>query len=389
MTIRMHIGLDDTDSTSGGCTTYIAALPVEQLSHLSSKGTDPGIVFLSKPEIPEEVKAFAQSAITGIVTLKEAIRLIRKFGGEALGFNTCRGIIGALAAVGETFQGDHTYEVIAYRTQENLGSKRRVDKASIFKMERLTQPFTFNNVDEEKQRVIITPRGPDPIFCGIRGETPEVVKKAFELIKPLEQVERWVIFRTNQGTDAHLTRATALSELKPYTSIIARGIVSKEPWVVPLRHVLFSIRDGSGEVDCAAYEPTGTLRKIAKELVIGDAVEVYGAVRKRSRGKSLTVNLEKINVLSLAPKVTYQNPVCGACGKRLESMGKGQGFRCKKCGARFENAVKVKVVEERTLKPGLYFTSPRSQRHLTKPLRRYGLEKRGLDAKAMLRDWHS
>ena len=58
----------------------------------------------------------------------------------------------------------------------------------------------------ERRRVIITPRGPDPILLGIRGETPEIVKKAFEMVNPLEPVERWVIFRSNQGTDAHLKR---------------------------------------------------------------------------------------------------------------------------------------------------------------------------------------
>ena len=130
--------------------------------------------------------------------------LIKKLGAEAAGFNSCRGIIGALAAIGETLDGDYTYELIAYRTPENLGTKRRVDEASIFEMDKLTQPYTFNNVDSEKGRVIITPRGPDPILFGIRGETAEIVKKAYELVKPLEPVERWVIFRSNQGTDAHL-----------------------------------------------------------------------------------------------------------------------------------------------------------------------------------------
>ncbi len=71
-------------------------------------------------------------------------------------------------------------------------------------MDKQTQPYTFNNVDLKKSRVIITPRGPDPILFGIRGETAEIVKKAFELVKPLEPIERWVIFRSNQGTDAHL-----------------------------------------------------------------------------------------------------------------------------------------------------------------------------------------
>jgi tRNA(Ile2)-agmatinylcytidine synthase len=440
----MHIGLDDTDSTRKGCTTYVTALLVEKLerlnvmfldypnlirlnpnvpwktrgngalclrikhtvgledkikenaislvekhSDLSFKGTDPGIVFLQNEKIPEEIKAFAENAITGIVTLKEATRLIKKFGGEALGFKACRGIIGALAAIGKTLEEDYTYEVVAYRAPQNFGSKRKMDEATIFEMDELTRPYTFNNVDTEKGRVVITPRGPDPILFGIRGETPEVVKKAFGLVKPLEPVDRWLVFRTNQGTDAHLKRVASLNQLAPYGSVVAKGVVSRIPRMVPVRHVIFSIKDKTGEVDCAAYEPTGALRKVTRKLMVGDTVEVYGAVRKPSSGKRLTINLEKIKVLMLAPKIVFQNPVCPECGKRLESMGKDQGFRCKKCGARFDDAEKVQVAVERELKLGLYVTSTRSQRHLTKPLRRYGLEKHGAAATGMIEKWHS
>jgi tRNA(Ile2)-agmatinylcytidine synthase len=440
----MHIGMDDTDSTRNGCTTYIAALLVEKLENLKArlidypnlirlnpnipwktrgngalclrfkfkeeleaeikktaialveeysdlnfKGTDPGIIFFKSDEIPEELKLFARNAETGIVTLKEATKLINKFEGEALGFNTCRGIIGALAAIGETLQADYTFELIAYRSKENRGSTRQVDEASIFEMDRLTQPYTFNNVDLEKHRVIITPRGPDPILLGIRGETPETVKKAFSMVKPLESVERWVVFRTNQGTDAHLTRVSALNALKEYSSVIARGTVSRNPRIVPVRHVIFSIKDQTNEIDCAAYEPTGELRKVAKELVEGDEVEVYGAVRRRQKDKHLTLNLEKMRLLSLKSKITYQNPNCQSCGKRLESMGKGQGFRCRKCGSRYIIAKKTTTNVNRQVKLGLFITSTRSQRHLTKPLRRYGLEKNRYEAQNMINHWHN
>ncbi len=439
----MHIGLDDTDSTRKGCTTYIIALLVEKLeklnvkfldypslvrlnpnvpwktrgngalclrikydaeledqikeavislveehSDLSFKGTDPGIVFITKAEIPEELKVFAKNTIKGIATLKEAIRLIKKFEGEALGFNTCRGIIGALAAVGEPLEVDHTYELITYRIAANCGLKRKVDTASIFEMDKLTRPYTFNNVDLEKGRVVITPRGPDPILFGIRGETPEIIKKAFRIVKPLEPVERWVIFRTNQGTDAHLRRVAALSQIEPYNSVIVSGVVSRNPRLIPLRHVIFSIKDETGEVDCAAYEPTGVLRKVARDLIIGDSIEAYGAVRKQSNGKRLTINLEKINILALAPKIVLQNPMCLKCGKRLKSMGKDKGFRCEKCGARFNYAEKMQTARERRLKARLYVTSTRSQRHLTKPLSRYGLEKHHTEAEIMIKNWH-
>jgi tRNA(Ile2)-agmatinylcytidine synthase len=440
----MHIGLDDTDSTRKGCTTYITALLVEELEKLNVtfldyphltrlnpnvpwktrgngalcvrikhdadledtiketaislvedhadlgfKGTDPGIVFLQNEKIPEEIRIFAENAITSIVTLKEAMGLIEKFGGEALGFKACRGIIGALAAVGETFEDDYTYELIAYRDPANFGLKRKVDAASILEMDRLTKPYTFNNVDTERGRVVITPRGPDPILFGIRGETPEAVKKAFGLVKPLEPVGRWLVFRSNQGTDAHLKRVEALKHVAPYSSVVVRGVVSRKPRVVPLRHVIFSIRDETSEVDCAAYEPTGALRKVARNLMVGDLVEVCGGVRKPSAGRALTVNLEKIRVLSLALQTVLENPVCPECGKRLESMGKEQGFRCKRCGRRFVDARKLHTVVERELKLGLYVTSTRSQRHLTKPLRRYGLEKHGAVAAGLIEGWHS
>jgi tRNA(Ile2)-agmatinylcytidine synthase len=440
----MHVGLDDTDSLRRGCTTYVAALLAEKLeklgvrlidypnlvrlnpnvpwktrgngalclrmrydesverrikdvvlgtvegfSDLESKGTEPGVVFFCRPMIPEEIRAFAKRAISQIVSLKDALRLLRKFGGEAVGFKTGRGIIGSLAAVGETLQGDYTYEVIAYRDPENCGSRRRVDEVSIFEMDRAMSPYTFNNVDLERNRVIITPRGPDPILFGIRGETPDIVRRAFAMVEPLEPVERWVIFRTNQGTDAHLKQVEHLNQIRPYNSVIAGGIVSTTPRIIPRRHVIFSIEDQTGRVDCAAYEPTGGLRRMAAELTVGDKVAVCGAVRIGTRNRPLTINLEKILVQELARKLSYQNPFCKGCGRRLKSMGKDKGFRCERCGSRYRSLRKIVTPVKRDLKVGLYITATRSQRHLTKPFMRYGMEKNDSVIEEPVDIWHS
>ncbi|MDH5787785.1 MAG: hypothetical protein OEZ40_05785, partial [Candidatus Bathyarchaeota archaeon] len=53
MSIRaMHIGLDDTDSTRKGCTTYVAALLVEKLLTLGAEFVDyPNLVRLN-PNVP-------------------------------------------------------------------------------------------------------------------------------------------------------------------------------------------------------------------------------------------------------------------------------------------------------------------------------------------------
>ena len=441
----IHIGIDDTDSTRKGCTTHIAALLVEKLEKLNVKfldypnlvrlnpnvpwktrgngalcirfeygskiddeikqitkevvethsdlefeNTNPGIVFFNKKDVPQDIKIFSKNAIEDIVSLKTANNLIEKYELNSIGFNNSRGLIGALAAIGEELDCDHTFELIAYREINNFGKKRKVDKNSIFVMDKLTEPFTFNNIDLEKSRVIITPRGPDPILFGIRGETALIVKKAFSLVKSFEKIERWIIFRTNQGTDVHLKKVEKLSLLKPFNSVIVKGTVSNNPYIIPLRHVIFSIKDKSGEVDCAAYEPTGLLRKVARKLIVCDQVEVYGAVKQREAGKALTINLEKIRILALSPKIEFQNPVCPNCEKRLKSFGKNKGFRCDKCHKKHPGKQKEEIIINREIKKGMYITSSRSQRHLTKPVRRYGLEKTCCENKGNLIDrWHN
>jgi len=440
--ITVHMGFDDTDSPRMGCTTYVAALLVERLHKLGVSfvdypnlvrlnpnvpwktrgngalclrircdedlvqeikeivldtveanadlgfvGTDPGVVFLVASRVPMEIRDFANRTIRGVLKMREAIELIRAFGAEAVGFKTGRGIIGGLAAIGETLEGDHTYELITYRTRENRGTSRRVDASSVATMNEKTAPLTFNNLDPETKRVLITPRGPDPILYGVRGETPTAVWRAHGMIRSLEPVERWVIFRTNHGTDAHLQAVNSISEIRPYNPTVVKGTVTKEPYIVPRRHVVFSLNDGTGQVDCAAYEPTGTLRRVARALIVGDVVEAYGGVRLASSNHPVTVNLEKLRILKLAPKLVFHNPLCPMCSRRMESMGRSKGFRCGKCGFRSSELKKQVADENREVEEGLYVTSPRSQRHLTKPLCRYGREKSGKPL-TMIKSWH-
>ncbi|MDH5439742.1 MAG: tRNA(Ile)(2)-agmatinylcytidine synthase [Candidatus Bathyarchaeota archaeon] len=429
--VKLHIGIDDTDSPRMGCTTYVAALIVQRLrelsvpfidypnlirlnpnvpwktrgngalclrvrspenlvdqikeivietveenADLSFRGTDPGIVFLPQ-EVPPEIQVFARNAIQGLVTMDTALCLIRRFGAEAVGLKKGRGIVGGLAAIGEKLTADYTYEIIAYRRRENRGTVRRIDAKTVVQMDMETRPLTFNNVDTGTGRILITPRGPDPILYGIRGETPEILKKAFEIVRCKEPIERWVIFRTNHGTDAHLRMVNSIKEVNPHNPVIVKGTVAKEPRTIPGGHVIFSIHDRTGQVDCAAYEPTGELRKVVRLLKLGDLIEAMGGARSSSANNPTTLNLEKIRILRLTPNMVFRNPECPKCRKRMESMGRSKGFRCKKCRLRDSNLKKTVLEIERPIEQGLHIVPPRSQRHLTKPLSRYGLEKKG------------
>lgn len=424
----LHIGFDDTDSPDGGCTTYVAAALSQKLLKIGAtfidypnlirlnpntpwktrgnaavclrfninktsesmvkktvielidkygefwcENTNPGVVFLQGP-VPEEVKDFSKNAVQQIVSLGEAEELIQKHGLNAIGWKNRRGIIGGLAAVGGTLEGDHTFEVITYRRPCNWGTRREIDHESVRKMDKALKELTFSNVTGGGSP-LIAPHGPDPVLYGVRGESPESVYAAYQMIREMEPVERWMIFRSNQGTDAHFTEVINVKDLKPYSPAVIRGLVVEPPETLRGGHVIFKVKDSSGEVDCAAYEPTGGLRHIVWGFIPGDEVEVYGGVRTINH--SLTLNVEKIRVLSLADRVEYFNPSCPECGGSTESMGKNQGYRCKKCGYRGEDLKKVSVTQSREIKPGVYLPDLDAQRHLTKPLKRYGKEKKG------------
>jgi len=434
--------LDDTDSPRGGCTTYIAALLVGRLQELGARfidypnlvrlnpnvpwktrgngavclrldmdpalggavkktvveaverhaefdcdNTNPGIVFHTGG-VPEPLKRFAGRVIQGVAALSEAEALIEEQGSVAVGYKNLRGLIGALAAIGECLESDHTYELLAYRTPENRGKPRRLDSASIIGMDEATRGETFSNFDPEKGRPLIAPHGPDPVLFGVRGESAEAVHRAGMMVDTGEPIERWVIFRTNQGTDAHLRRVSGLSHLEPYNPAIVVGEVAAKPRTIKGGHVIFPLRDETGQVDCAAYEPTGRFRDIVRSLIAGDRVKAYGGVRASEGDWRRTLNLEKLEVLHLAPDIHLANPFCPECGGGMESMGRGKGYRCRRCGLR-DRGIKKRVVEaERTLARGLFIPTPSAHRHLTKPLERYGREKRRSVPSELYEPWH-
>jgi tRNA(Ile2)-agmatinylcytidine synthase len=439
--VELHIGIDDTDSKTGGCTTYIAARLVEKLSQLGaqfidypniirlnpnipyktrgnaavalrlkiasslvdavqeatieeverngqigSPGADPAIVFLEgKP--PKRVISLARKALRDIVSEHETRVTISHCQITALAYGSRLGLVGALSAVGERLENDHTFELVAYRERRNWGTKRRVNEKSVMKMERLTSPWTFNSYDFANKRTLVTPHGPDPVLLGIRGENPRILLKALHMLQIEEPVERWVIFRTNHGTDAHFDASRWNTNVRPFRPIVLKGVVAGKPEQFRGGHVFFTLRYDGATVRCAAFEPTGKLRRIVASLIPGDEVSVYGGLKRRGR-RPLVLNLEKLQIHRLKEAVRSENPICPCCGKHLKSAGRMQGFKCSRCSFRAPHARKTLTRRYRPLGEGIYLPDRKAQRHLTKPLSRYGLEKKTLDYIPPVRKWH-
>ena len=408
---NIWIGVDDTDSKHGGCTTYVALAIIEQLkkencdmigyprlvrlnpnipwktrgngavsiqfkngkrkkirsilenilnkyARVDDKDTNPGFVIIDE----QPCFSLYEKTVREIVSLKETKQILDSIGAEYKGYKNGRGIIGAAASVAWSPNHDRTYELISYREEKKWGTNRQVDYQSVIKMDE-TYGSTFDNYDYENNHNRLVPNSSCPVLYGIRGENIEDLIKASSIVKS-EKIDHKLIFETNQGTDDHLQRKNII-DIEPFQSAIVEGSICKEPYTLKGGHVIFTIRDSKGKIDCAAYEPTKEFRNIIRKLCAGDFVEVYGGVRE----KPLTVNIEKINVKSLVKKVEkVENPVCPKCGKHMKSKGKNQGFKCKKCGTKSDKPVLEE--KKRNLEIGFYEVPVCARRHLSKPLKR-------------------
>ncbi len=412
----LWIGIDDTDSKKGGCTTYVAAVAMRRLERIGAKplgyprlirlnpncpyktrgnaaiawrveadslkqvkevvkevveelselerGAETGIAILLK-EPDERLRRFYWRAVRELIPLEEAFELAEEVGAELIYYGSGRGVVGALAAIGADLSMGKTYELIAHRTRDYWGTIRKVDPRSVYEMDEATRPYTFDNIDHESGEIRITPHTPCPVLLGIRGVDPKILEKAFRMLRIYEPVEFVTIFETNQGTDAHYQKFV-IRDLKDGVSAIVEGIVSEPPRTDIGSHVFFKLRDGTGEIFCAAYEPTKSFRKIVLQLIPGDEIIAFGAVKQKPQG--LTLNLEKIYVRKLARKIVRRPPTCPNCGKRMKSLGKRRGYRCKKCGFKLGKEAEEAIEVQRQLQEGFYEVPSSARRHLTKPL---------------------
>ena len=197
-------------------------------------------------------------------------------------------------------------------------------------MQEKTYPNTFNSFDSKKNKVLLMPHGPDPVFYGVRGEDSMTLISASKMIQPKEKLAGYLIFKSNQGTGDHLKNEIDVKSFLPYTSGRLEGIVDTNPVVTKGGHVFFSIITNNVKIHCAVYKPT-RITDIAKELIVGDIIKVGGGVRKATKTLPRILNLEFIQILKLEKKSKLVNPFCKKCKKHMKSKGKNQGFQCVRC----------------------------------------------------------
>ena len=275
--LEYRFGLDSTDSIDGGCTTWTFSRLLDVLYQQddSLRFLDYPRLIRLNPNIPNKTRgnaslaAHIRSNLSSAEILDTVIPIIEKDTKEygtkdkSPGFVLSKGItsqkwdyhealqcviyqkeiiqnqerldfwpdlnqahIGAIAAIRASFISDFTYELIGYRRVQNFGKERK------FKLQNLIQlindyPSTFSSYDFEGKRELIAPSGPDPIFCGIRGDKVSHLAKFFRQLQIGEPLAGWTIFKTNQGTNAHVERTQ--SSLIQYAVISTLVTVISKP----------------------------------------------------------------------------------------------------------------------------------------------------------------
>lgn len=398
------IGIDDTDSPERMCTTWLGALLIRRLQHSGCHVTQARLIRLN-PTIPFRTRgnaaiavrcrgdpgkgfemacmlvdryadlgcdkthpgvvvcdhqppaSFYRKAVTAVCTIGEAEEILREHALFWKGFKLGRGLIGATAAVASDLP-DYTWELVAYRRQDRWTIPREIEKETFFLSELVTAPHTWDTVDQQSRIVVCVPHTPDPVLFGIRGDSPFAVAHAVSCIRS----ERWEweqIWRTNQGTDAHLIDGV-IGSLEEGCSYRVMGTVAKPPVAGRGGHVSLNISDDAGTLTCMAFEPTKEFRHFVRSLIPGDRIIAAGSYGTGA------LNLEKFFLFPGESRTVKSAPHCQKCGKLMTSAGRNKGYKCRRCGAK---SITPEIREiPRSISPGWYEVPPCARRHLARPL---------------------
>lgn len=315
-------------------------------------------------DLNEYFREIYLKALTDFVHLDYVRRIINPVRESVifpLGLN--KGCIGALAALGWD-KSKCSYELLIYRHPSHTGTSRRmIDTNSLAEIDMVQQYETFCTYDYEKNRTISVPQGPDPVLVGVRGLDPDKLVKILVVLKLVESIEGWMIFKTNQGTGAHMIPRPT-HESKPFRTACLAGLV-KDVFIRPGGDVLLNLFDGFGILEVAVFKETG-LTKYARLLVTGDVVRACGSVKLWNDSRPV-LHAELVEIIELEEKYFKRNPRCPNCGARMKSAGRGQGYRCLKCGFRALDVLPEILKQPREISAGTYLPKCGSVKHLGIP----------------------
>ena len=255
------------------------------------------------------------------------------------------GAIGASAAVAWP-ASDFTWELVAWRYPNRIGSPRAVDAELIGSIS-VKHPGTFANRDPTTGRCLIAPRTPCPVLYGIRGLNESSVIEAHSDLQAHDSIEdsiEYGIHRTNQCSDDHLENMFV-------------GTVTSEPVIGPGGHVSLTTMSRGRLETIVAFKEGGPVNAEVRSMHVGDIIRWVGL-----RSSDDSIHLERVCLIDPVP-VIKNRPKC--CGSAMKSEGKRSVLRCSKCDKKRKRSWVSKPLRN----VGIWAEPPPShRRHIAKPL---------------------
>jgi len=398
-TITYRVGLDDTDSHDGGCTTHdlnsLITLLRSEISSFEenerrlvrlwpyaerrtrgnaalcliatvSKRHSDDFLSILEEWVPEpgadDDRSSARPAIvvgSGVPPVNwywDAVRSHVKLQSriESVGETRFKiftksesphGVIGASAAVAWPVLS-HTWELVAWRNEQEIGSDRAVDPEIIGMLgERF--PGTFANRDPTTGRCLVAPRTPCPVLYGIRGSNQTTLVDAHNWLQSFAEIEEApasAVHRTNQCSDDHLTGT-------------GRGTVTTTPVVGAGGHASLHVRGELGSDHLVAFKESGPVNDLLRELQVGDRIGWAGMQSPEG-----SIHLERMILKDPVPIIDGR-PTC--CGVAMKSTGRRSRLRCIRCG-KLES--RIWATKQERARGSWREPLPSNRRHLAKPL---------------------
>ena len=261
------------------------------------------------------------------------------------------GLVGACAAISWDNQENSSWELISWREDSRIGSKRSVSMESVIELE-INHSETFLNRDPTKGKGMIAPRTPCPVLYGIRGSSYSAVEAAHLWLQSRIDVEKchsFAIHRTNQLSDDHIDSSSS-------------GTVTSLPKEARGGHAHISVFSSGEAVNLVAFSEGGPVNRLLRTLIPGDRISWSGLSSPDG-----SIHLEKIK-LDFATARIVSRPVC--CSRTMRSSGRGQGLRCSYCGRTERKTwLCIDYEEKQDNSVGEWVEpTPSNRRHLSRPL---------------------
>ncbi|MBN1455234.1 MAG: DUF1743 domain-containing protein [Methanomicrobia archaeon] len=426
----MIVGIDDTDSRTGMCTTYLCAVLMDELTgygrvsiprlvrlnpcipyktrgngavafeiqlhtasyaekvkelikarvgelaEIHAEETNPGVVFIreeSALRMPYEhlrsLQRFYELAVKDVVAIEHAFALLNELQIEYYGLKQKRGVIGALAAAA-FFMLQQRYPTQYDLTYELIAYRKR---------ERWGTPRVIDAASVWKADAATYP---------LTWDTVDYANKNL-VLAPHSPCP--VLFGVRGDRIDAIVRAYELITAEP---------VEREALFITNQgtdsHLILAEEMQGSLSDYHSYCLEGTVMSEPRPFEGGHVVFQLAIARSREERidciayeptkqfreiiRSLRVGDEitaygsfktrTLNLEKIAVRAmnlkAMRNPRCERCGKRMKSAGQAQGYRCKRCGT-YRSSQELETVK-RGLDEGLYEVPPVARRHIAKPL---------------------